>query len=79
MHLEKVFGKDHFVTLENYRKGLERCKCVARIGRELSRGEGTGFLLRGSDLSAKLSADPVLITNCHVIDPNGSGEGFPPG
>jgi hypothetical protein len=78
LHLEKVFGKDHFVTLENYRKGLERCQCVARIGRELSRGDGTGFLLRGSDLSAKLSADPVLVTNCHVIDPAGKGEGFRP-
>lgn len=71
LHLEKVFGKDNFVTLENYRRGLERCQCVARIGRELSRGDGTGFLLRGSDLSAKLSAEPVLITNCHVIDPRG--------
>jgi tetratricopeptide (TPR) repeat protein len=78
LHLEKVFGKDHFVTFENYRKGLERCQCVARIGRELSRGDGTGFLIRGSDLSAKLSADPVLITNCHVINPTGSGEGFRP-
>ena len=58
--------------------GCERCKCIARIGRELSRGEGTGFLLRGSDLSSKLSADPVLITNCHVIDPNGTGEGLHP-
>ena len=77
-HYEKVFGKDHFVTLENYRTGLERCKCIARIGRELSRGEGTGFLLRGSDLSSKVDADPVLITNCHVIDPSGTGEGLHP-
>ncbi|CAH2402739.1 serine protease [Mesorhizobium escarrei] len=76
---EKVFGKDHFVTLENYLKGVERCRAVARIGREFARGDGTGFLMRGSDFSSKLGPETVLVTNAHVIDPTGESEGIPPG
>jgi hypothetical protein len=76
-HYEKVFGSDHFTTLKNYRKGLERCSAVARIGLDTDRGEGTGFLLRGSDLDPRLDG-LVLITNAHVIDPPGTSVGIPP-
>jgi V8-like Glu-specific endopeptidase/tetratricopeptide (TPR) repeat protein len=77
---EKVFGKDHFVTLENYLKGIERCRLVVRIGLQLSRGEGTGFLMRGADFSSKLGPETVMITNAHVIDPDPQrkSEGIPP-
>jgi tetratricopeptide (TPR) repeat protein len=68
---EKVFGADHFTTYEKYLVGLERCQMVARIGKEISRGEGTGFVMFGSDLSDKLPHEPVLVTNCHVVDPEG--------
>jgi hypothetical protein len=74
---EKVFGTDHFTTLTNYRLGLERCGPVARIGRELERGDGTGFLMRGKDLDERLDGI-VLVTNAHVIDPTGESGGLPP-
>ena len=78
---EKVFGKDAFTTISNYRTGLERCGPVARIGLETDRGEGTGFLMRGSDLDARLGGGVVLITNAHVIDPTPErkSDGLPPG
>ena len=68
MHYEKVFGKDHFTSLRNYRLGLERCGPVARVGYEAGTSEGTGFLLRASDLLQGLDGI-VLVTNAHVIDP----------
>jgi tetratricopeptide (TPR) repeat protein len=74
---EKVFGSDHFTTLRNYRKGLERCGAVARIGLDIDRGEGTGFLLRGLDLDPRIDG-LVLVTNAHVIDKYGTSGGIPP-
>lgn len=68
--LEKVFGADRFQSLEWYRRGLARCAAVARIGRERSRGIGTGFLLRGTDLHASLGAELYLLTNAHVVSSN---------
>jgi len=76
-HYEKVFGTDHFLTLKNYRLGLERCAPVARIGRDTERGDGTGFLMRGSDLDPRIDGI-VLLTNAHVIDPTGESEGLHP-
>jgi S1-C subfamily serine protease len=78
LEYEKVFGKDGFVTLENYLRGVECCRSVARIGTELSRGEGTGFIMRGADFSSKLGAEPVLVTNAHVLDPAGTSGGIDP-
>ncbi len=77
-HYEKVFGQDHFTTLTNYRTGLERCGPVARIQHALDGGGGTGFLMRGSDLDQRLGADPVLVTNAHVLDPDGTSGGLAP-
>lgn len=65
--LEKVLGKDSFQTLSWYRNGLECARSVARIGREASRGDGTGFLVRGRDLHAPLGDELFLLTNAHVI------------
>jgi hypothetical protein len=75
-HYEKVFGQDHFTTLTNYRTGLERCGPVARIQHALDGGGGTGFLMRGSDLDPRLGAEPVLVTNAHVLDPDGASGGL---
>jgi V8-like Glu-specific endopeptidase len=57
---EKVFSSDKYQTSEWY-------ETVARIGLEASVGKGTGFLLKGSDLSNKLNEDYILLTNAHVI------------
>lgn len=64
---EKIFGSDTFNTYKWYMRGAERCLAVARIGRELERGVGTGFLVRGEDLHARLAGQLVLLTNAHVL------------
>jgi hypothetical protein len=66
-HYEAVFGADRFDSLENYRRGLERCACVARIGRTAETGAGSGFVLPGRLLSATLDDRFVLVTNAHVV------------
>jgi V8-like Glu-specific endopeptidase len=64
---QKRFSEEKYKTLEWYEDGLTRSKAVARIGVQKSKGDGTGFLLRGSLLSEKLNDDFVLVTNAHVI------------
>jgi hypothetical protein len=65
--LEKVFGHDFFVSLDWYKRGLERARGVARIGREVAQGDGTGFLVRGRDLHERYGDELLLLTNAHVI------------
>jgi V8-like Glu-specific endopeptidase len=66
-HLEKVFGFDTFNTYQWYKKGEARCLPVARIGRDSSKGFGTGFLMEGKSLHKKLANEKVLLTNAHVV------------
>jgi hypothetical protein len=68
--LERVFGADRFVSLDWYRRGLTRCAGVARIGREATRGVGTGFLLMGVALHPTLGEELYLLTNSHVVSPS---------
>ena len=65
--LEKVLGADLFQTIDWYRKGLARAQAVARIGHEASRGDGTGFLVRGRDMHDSLGDELMLLTNAHVV------------
>ncbi len=69
---EKVFGTESYQSYEWYIKGARRCLLIARIGREVSKGFGTGFLMNGSDLHPQLKNELVLLTNAHVVtnDPN---------
>lgn len=64
---EQVLGTDRYKTFQWYRKGLERAAAVAKIVDRNGNGHGTGFLLRGSDVSEKLGAIWLLVTNAHVI------------
>lgn len=68
--LEKVFGEDSFVSLLWYQKGLERCRGVAQLTTKSRRGVGTGFLVRGEDVYDSWGAEPILITNAHVLSPD---------
>src|SRR5690606_23519304 len=61
------FGNNIFIDYRAYRKGYTCCEPVARIGREAIKGDGTGFLVKGSDLHGSWSDDPVLLTNAHVL------------
>jgi V8-like Glu-specific endopeptidase len=65
--LEKVFGDDSFKTYKWYTTGVDRCQAVARIGRDSSKGFGTGFLLKGSALHPSFKNELVLLTNAHVV------------
>jgi len=67
---EAVFGSDRFDSLQNYRRGLERCASVARIGRSAETGVGTGFIIPGRVLCEKLPESFVLVTNAHVVSEN---------
>ncbi len=72
--LEKVFGDDSFQTLRWYKRGESRCDAVVRIGRDETKGVGTGFLLEGKLLHDSLTDQLVLVTNAHVIsDPPEEG------
>lgn len=68
--LEKVFGDDSFKTYKWYMQGAARCLAVARIGRDSSKGFGTGFLLRGKDVKEALGGELILLTNAHVVSSN---------
>ncbi|MBE7170337.1 MAG: trypsin-like peptidase domain-containing protein [Williamsia sp.] len=65
--LEKVFGAESFETYSWYLQGADRCLSVARIGRDKTKGLGTGFLMRGAALHPSLAADILLLTNAHVL------------
>jgi len=64
---EKVFGNDSFLTYKKYMEGGQRCGFVARIGRDSAQGDGTGFVVTGSDLYPEWGDEPVLLTNAHVV------------
>jgi hypothetical protein len=64
---EKVFGPDSYKALRWYQTGLDRALLVARIGQDGDQGFGTGFLLKGSELSPSYGDDLVLLTNAHVV------------
>src|SRR5262249_14538704 len=65
--LEAVFGADRFESLQSLRRGLERAACVARIGRTVDAGVGTGFVISGRLLCDRLDDRPVLVTANHVV------------
>lgn len=65
--LEKVFGAESFETYSWYLEGAERCLSVVRIGRDKSKGLGTGFVIKGSALHPSLADDVLLLTNAHVL------------
>jgi hypothetical protein len=64
---EKVFGSDAYQSLDWLLTAVERARAVARIGLEPSRGEGTGFLIRGGDFYEPFGDELLLFTNAHVI------------
>jgi S1-C subfamily serine protease len=74
---EKIYGTAATVTLDWYLRGLSRCENIARIGRDPTRGIGSGFLIRGESLSPDWQGRAVLVTNAHVISDAASDEATP--
>jgi len=75
--LEKNFGDDRIVTLKWYETGLQRTKSVARVERLNGKGHGTGWLVRAEDFFADRTG-PLLLTNAHVVNADGSGGALSP-
>ena len=75
--LEKVHGDLGMVTLKWYETGLQRTKSVARIESLNGRGRGTGWLVDASVFEPG-NAGLLLITNAHVVNPDGSGGALTP-
>ena len=72
-HYEKVFGAERFMGYDVLKRIWQACAGIARIETEDATqgliGVGTGFLIDGRELSAQLPAEPLLITNAHVVSP----------
>jgi V8-like Glu-specific endopeptidase len=47
--------------------GVDRCMAIARIGKDSTKGMGTGFLLKGKELKKEWADEWLLITNAHVV------------
>jgi S1-C subfamily serine protease len=72
---EKVFGADSYVTFEWYQTGIDRCRAVACVRKEMGEGFGTGFLVKGADLHPSLGEEFLLLTNSHVISDDAQVQG----
>jgi hypothetical protein len=71
-NFEKVLGEDRYKTFQWYKMGLDRAQGVAKIVNRVGTAQGTGFLVRGSDIHPGITDEWVLLTNAHVVsdDPN---------
>lgn len=64
--LEAQFG-GNFLSFRVYYDGVSRARAVARIGPSAEEHFGTGFLVDGADLDARLDGQQLLITCDHVV------------
>ena len=64
--LEAVLGRDAYVTIEWYRRGLTTAQAVAKV-RVGAEPLGTGFLMWSDALGLPAPRRPVLVTNNHVL------------
>jgi hypothetical protein len=76
--LEAILGPDGPKTYKWWRMGLERARSVASFRLELLGRFGTGFLVRGGDLVPALGDEVMVLTNWHVVNPQGAGNAMPP-
>lgn len=65
--LELVHGTDGFHLLSWYADGLARARLVAQLRTRYGTAFGTGFLVRGEELTEELRGRWVLLTNAHVV------------
>jgi len=76
---EKNYGDDRFNTLSWYKTGLDRCESICRIDRLDGVGFGTGSLVSSADFFPSLPARKLVLTNSHVVNPNGAAGALQPG
>jgi tetratricopeptide (TPR) repeat protein len=63
---ERVFGPDGPVSYNWWMEGKIRALAVARLESQFKK-VGTGFLVRGKDITDALGDEPLLLTNAHVL------------
>lgn len=77
--LQAVLGKEGTRTFTWYRAGVVAAESVAAVRRRLGRRLGSGFLVRAGDLGLKRQPDELLLlTNFHVVNPEGAGDALRP-
>lgn len=65
---QKTYGADGALSLDWYRKGLDRCRLVARVSNLSRMYGGSGFLvLAGDMLKSGYPDELLLLTNAHVL------------
>jgi tetratricopeptide (TPR) repeat protein len=78
--LEAILGSYGAQTYQWWRTGIERAASVAAIRQRVAANRvGTGFLVRAGDLGREPAAELLVLTNFHVVNPNGAHQGLPPG
>lgn len=62
-----IAGRSTMTTLADIFRPVECGKGVARITQGVGKTNGTGFLIRGSDMCPSLGNDLYVLTNAHVV------------
>jgi V8-like Glu-specific endopeptidase len=66
--LQAVWGIERFQAYTWLRRAVRNGDAVARVERVTGAPVGTGFLLRGEDLSPEWAGKLIFLTNQHVVD-----------
>jgi len=77
--LEAVLGPNGAQTYKWWKTGIERAAAVACVRQRLGARVGTGFLLRAGDLGLQPADELLVLTNFHVVNPQGASPGLAPG
>lgn len=76
--LEAVLGPNGAQTYRWWKTGIERAAAVACVRDRMGARVGTGFLLRAGDLGLQPADELLVLTNFHVINPQGASPGLAP-
>jgi hypothetical protein len=76
--LEAVLGQKGPETYRWWRTGLDRALSVAAVYLRNGDRVGTAFAVRAGDFGLAPGEELLLLTNFHVVNDAGAGEGFPP-
>ena len=76
--LEAILGVEGPQTFAWWRAGVEAARSVAVVRQRLGKRLGTGFLVRAGDFGLTPADDLLLLTNFHVVNPNGVAPGIRP-
>lgn len=76
--LEAILGSDGAKTFSWWKRGLESAQSVAVIRQKNGSRIGTGFAIRAADVGLMPAEEVLVITNFHVVNPNGASPGTAP-